>query len=167
MKTWLTVQTFLQDLAGGMKGSIWGTGNISKLDAQIQQERRAALKGKQCLGAKSPGHGVEAGEEPRVVSRIFQCCAWNGSEFWFGLPLFYWVLISMLPSVTAQIIGDLSLHGDVRSWLVFLTSLFRALCVLPICASPSCGCHLNSRYSGCGIQGVRANALATPSVSRS
>uniref|UniRef100_A0A2I3H0A3 EI24 autophagy associated transmembrane protein n=1 Tax=Nomascus leucogenys TaxID=61853 RepID=A0A2I3H0A3_NOMLE len=81
------------------------------LDAQIQQKREERATS---VLAQERAQHVEWKQEsePCIVSRIFQCCAWN-------------VFIPVLQSVTVQIIGDPSLHGDV--W-----SIFNALWVLPM-----------------------------------
>lgn len=75
-------------------------------------------------------------DEPRVVSRIFQCCLLNGAVFWLSIAVFNSLFLPGLKTLLEAVFGSSDGAAQtVWSWMRPLLSFtFDALWVLPLFA---------------------------------
>lgn len=124
----------------GFRDAVLGTVHVFKLDAdrkkKIKQpeeplttlaKRRAE---KQKRNQKEKEKAKES--EPRVLNRIFLCCAWNGGVFWMSILLFNGLILPGLQWLTAAMAGRTG-TGIVWEWIgPMLSWTFSALWILPL-----------------------------------
>lgn len=124
----------------GFRDAVLGTLHVFKLDAdrktEVKQQdvplttlakRRAE---KQKKGQKEKEKAKES--EPRVLNRIFLCCAWNGGVFWLSILLFNGLILPGLQWLTAVLAGRTG-TGLVWEWIgPMLSWTFSALWILPL-----------------------------------
>lgn len=127
-----TAKCAVLNVLKGVRDSIWGMSAVLRLDKRVEREREKQRERRR----KGPDWKED---EPKIVIRILQCCAWNGGIFWLSIQLFYSIFIPALQALTALVFsrfiqgGAESLHLGVWRWLEFiLSSIFGALWVLPL-----------------------------------
>lgn len=127
----------------GFKDSVYGTFKIYQMDKDHQQmiketpsspqkqEHMSTLARRRAERMKHKE--VKSSDEPRVLHRIFMCCAWNGGIFWTSILLFNLMLKPGLKYLIELIFWGSSSAHTVWDWVSPLVSwTFGTLWILPL-----------------------------------
>uniref|UniRef100_A0A8C4PWZ8 EI24 autophagy associated transmembrane protein n=1 Tax=Eptatretus burgeri TaxID=7764 RepID=A0A8C4PWZ8_EPTBU len=137
-----TLKAASADIARGVRDAVAGMWALLRLDGRVEEERRRLKERRQRslpASRKRTPESHDDGNEPMLVKRIFQCCAWNGGVFLLSIQGFYGVFLPLLQATTTFLFdhvlqgSDEGLHVTVWVWLeFFLSSIFRALWIMPL-----------------------------------
>lgn len=133
------LSTIVWSVSRGLSDSLKGTIVLFSLDKSIKEK----------ANQKSPRHRNSPGrihssspsrvttkdaEEPKILKRTMQCCAFNGGVFWASLLLFEVILLPFLKVLVNILLGDTSSAAQqVWYWMkMFLSWTFGAIWVLPL-----------------------------------
>ncbi|CAH1796277.1 unnamed protein product [Owenia fusiformis] len=137
-----TIKRTLFDIISGMRDAILGTLKIHKLDEEVSKRSAGSVKAQEQLSVlaqrraerdqhKTREKKVES--EPKVLHRIFLCCAWNGGIFWLSIIAFNGLLLPCIRFLLYFVYSGSSKQNFVWSWMGPLLSwIFSALWILPL-----------------------------------
>ncbi|XP_071500546.1 etoposide-induced protein 2.4-like [Diadema antillarum] len=127
----------LVDICQGMRDAVVGCFFVFRVDAEMEEIREKMRKKREEKMMESRRRPLPIKEktanEPKVIQRIFQCCALNVGVFWLSLVAFNNVLLPLLQFIVSFILGDATSDNKVWAWMQpVLTYIFRAFWVLPL-----------------------------------
>lgn len=133
-----TFQDLCWGVVRGFQDAILGSLKIFKLDSEDatktpeKKEQMTTLARRRAEKQKTAKVIENKDSEPKVIHRIFQCCAWNGGVFWMSILLFNYMLLPSLQWMTSLMSGSTD-TGVIWSWMgPMLSWTFNSLWILPL-----------------------------------